>query len=102
MRAIYLATLDKVRPALVLTREDVVPHLTKITVAPITGRIRGLSTEVAVGPENGLDTNSVVSCDNLITVPTTDLGRRIGFLLPGQEAELTRALVAAFDLAAPG
>ena len=102
MRAIYLATLDKVRPAVVLTREAVLPHLTKITVAPITSRIRGLSTEIPVGPANGLDKNSVVSCDNLITIPTTALGRQVGFLLPEQEAELTRALVAAFDLVVPG
>ena len=98
MRPIHVATLDKARPVLVLTRELVRPHLTRVTVAPITSTIRGLSTEVPVGWANGLDQESVVSCDNVVTVPTTALGRQIGRLLPEQEVALTAALHAAFDL----
>ena len=98
MRPIHLARLDKRRPVLVLTRELVRPHLGRVTVAPITGTVRGLSTEVPVGRQNGLDRESVISCDNIVTVPVTALGRQIGFLLPGQELELTRAIHAAFDL----
>jgi mRNA interferase MazF len=33
-----------------------------------------------------------------VTVPKTVLGRQIGYLLPGQEAALTAAVHAAFDL----
>jgi len=80
MRPIHVAHLDKARPVLILTREAVRPHLTRVTVAPITGTIRGLSTEVPVGRENGVDHESVVSCDNILTVPTTALGRHIGYL----------------------
>jgi mRNA interferase MazF len=50
MRPIHTAQLEKRRPVLVLTRELVRPHRTLVTVAPITSTIRGLSTEVAVGP----------------------------------------------------
>jgi mRNA interferase MazF len=67
-------------------------------VAPITTTVRGLSTEVQVGPANGLDHPCVVSCDNLVTVPATTLGRQLGFLLPAQEVALTAAIRAAFDL----
>jgi mRNA interferase MazF len=98
MRPIHLATLDKTRPVLVLTRELVRPHLTRVTVAPITSTVRGLSTEIPVGPENGLDKSSVVSCDNVVTIPAAALGRQIGRLLPQQEPVLTAALHAAFDL----
>lgn len=98
MRPIHLARLDKTRPVLVLTRAQVRPHLSRVTVAPITSTMLGLSTEVAVGPENGLDHPSVVSCDNVLTVPTSSLGRQIGRLLPEQEVALTAALHAAFDL----
>lgn len=98
MRPIHLATLDKTRPVLVLTRELVRPHLTRVTVAPITTTIRGLSSELAVGPVNGLDHPSVVSCDSVVTIPTAALGRQIGRLLPEQEPALTAALHAAFDL----
>lgn len=98
MRPIHTAQLDKVRPVLVLTREVVRPHLTRVTVAPITTTIRGLSTEVPVGRRNGLHQASVISCDNIVTVPAAALGPQIGYLLPAQEAALTNAVQAAFDL----
>ena len=98
MRPIHAARLDRVRPVLVLTREIVRPHLARVTVAPITTTVRGLSTEVPVGPGNGLDHACVVSCDNLLTVPTEVLGRHLGYLLPDQEPALGEAIRAAFDL----
>jgi mRNA interferase MazF len=98
MRPIHTTRLDKTRPVVILTRELVRPHLNRVTVAPITSTIRGLSTEVAVGPVNGLDHDSVISCDNIVTVPASALGRHLGYLLPAQELELTTAIHAAFDL----
>lgn len=98
MRPIHVADLDKARTVLVLTRDLVRPHLAQVTVAPITSTVRGLSTEVAVGPANGLDAPSVVNCDTIITIAGAELGRRIGFLLPTQEPALTDAIHAAFDL----
>ncbi|MEO7194806.1 MAG: type II toxin-antitoxin system PemK/MazF family toxin [Pseudonocardiaceae bacterium] len=98
MRPIHAARLDKTRPVLILTRELVRPHLTRVTVAPITSTIRGLSTEVPVGPANGLDHDSVVSCDNIVTVPASALGHHVGYLFPAQEAALAAAIRAAFDL----
>jgi mRNA interferase MazF len=98
VRPIYTARLDEKRPVLVLTRELVRPHLTNVTVAPITTTIRGLSTEVPVGSLNGLVRRSVVSCDNIVTIPASALDRQIGYLLPAQETALTTAIHAAFDL----
>ena len=98
MRPIHVAHLDKTRPVLILTREVVRPYLSRVTVAPITRTVRGLSTEVPVGSANGLDQDSVVTCDNITTVPTSTLGRQIGSLLPAQEAELATAIRAALDL----
>jgi len=98
MRPIHIAQLDKARPVLVLTRELVRPHLTTVTVAPITTTIRGLSTEVPVDTANGLAGSSVVSCDNITTVPTSALGAHIGVLLDHQEQLLSDAIQAAFDL----
>jgi mRNA interferase MazF len=92
MRAIYAARLDTTRPVLILTREVVRPHLGRVTVAPITSTIRGLSTEVPVGPANGLGHASVVSCDTIVTVPVSALERLLGFLLAQQETALTDAI----------
>jgi mRNA interferase MazF len=98
MRPIHVARLDKSRPVLVLTRELVRPHLKTVTVAPITTTIRGLSSEVAVDATNGLAEPSVVTCDNITTIPTDAMGEQIGVLLDSQERALSEAIKAAFDL----
>lgn len=98
MRAIHLAELDKTRLVLVLTRELVRPHMARVTVAPITTTVRGLSTEVPVGRANGLENSCVVSCDNIVTIPKSALGRQIGYFLPSQETALVAAIRSAFDL----
>jgi mRNA interferase MazF len=98
MRAIHIARLDKARPVLILTRELVRPHLRTVTVAPITTTVRGLSTEVSVDKANGLTAPSVVSCDNITTVPSDAVGEQIGVLLDSQEPALSEAIAAAFDL----
>jgi mRNA interferase MazF len=98
MRPIHVAQLDQARPVLVLTRAAVRPYLNRVTVAPVTTTIRGLSTEVPVGQANGLDRDSVVSCDNILTIPASALGRPVGHLLDAQEPLLSQAIRNAFDL----
>ncbi|MDO5676450.1 MAG: type II toxin-antitoxin system PemK/MazF family toxin [Propionibacteriaceae bacterium] len=101
MREIRIAHLDKSRPVLVLTRELARPAMSKVTVAPITSTIRGLSSEVALGPRNGLDHESVASLDSVLTIPSDRLGQTIGFLTGAQEADLARAIILAYDLDIP-
>lgn len=101
MREICLVRLDKTRPALVLTREAARGAMTKVTVAPITTSIKGLSSEVRVGPDNGLDHECAVALDNVVTVPVELLGRTVGYLNAEQEAELARAVILAHDLELP-
>ena len=101
MREICLAQLDKTRPVLILTRDVAREAMTKVTVAPITSTVKGLSSEVPLGAPNGLDDGCAVSIDNVVTIPTTRLGRTIGFLSLDQEQQLARAVVLAFDLEIP-
>lgn len=98
MHPIWLARLDKTRPVLVLTREEVREVRGLVTVAPITSTVRGLRSEVAVGPANGLDHDCVINLDLIATVPRAALVRPLGALLEPQESDLTRALHEAFDL----
>src|SRR3954466_5532101 len=98
MRPIHVAALDKARPVLVLTRELVRPHLSTVTVAPITTTVRGLSTELPLDAANGLDGPCVASCDHVTTIPKGALGEQVGMLLDRQEASLSAAVRAAFDL----
>jgi mRNA interferase MazF len=99
MHPIWLARIDKTRPVLVLTREEVRAVRQLVTVAPITSTVRGLRSEVAVGQRNGLDHDSVVNLDSIATVPRDLLVRPLGALLEQQEYDLTRAFHDAFDLA---
>ncbi|HYN29385.1 MAG TPA: type II toxin-antitoxin system PemK/MazF family toxin [Dermatophilaceae bacterium] len=101
MREICLVRLDTTRPALVLTREAARTAMTKVTIAPITSTIKGLSSEVPVGPANGLDHDCAISLDNVLTVPVDALGRTVGYLSGDQEAQLARAVVLAYDLEVP-
>lgn len=101
MREICLARLDKTRPVLVLTRGAAKAAMTKVTVAPITSTVKGLSSEVPVGRANGLDHDGAVSIDNVVTIPAELLGRTLGFIAPEQERQLARAVVLAYDLDVP-
>lgn len=98
MRPIHVAIVDKRRPVVVLTREEVRPYLGWVTVAPIASTAKGLATEVPVGRANGLDRESVITCDNIATIAVSELGKQIGFLFDAQEAQLAEAIATAFDL----
>jgi mRNA interferase MazF len=60
---LWLAELDKPRPVVVLTRDPLGSHLNAVVVGPVTSTVRGLSTEVPVGPEDGARISSVVNLD---------------------------------------
>ena len=98
MRAIASVQLDKRRPALILTRQSKLHLLSWVTIAPITSTIRGLTTEVRVGARNGLDRDSVVSCDNISTVRRGAVYDTVGLFFDDQESELARAISDAFEL----
>ena len=78
---VWLASLDKVRPVVVLTRDPLGRYLHSVIVGPVTSNIRGLATEVAVGPTDGFEP-SVVNLDNLQLVERTLLVRKVGLVAP--------------------
>lgn len=69
-----------------------------VTCAPVYTRGHGLSTQVAVGPDEGLKHPSWISCDNLISVPKSDLTNFVGSLPSSKVAELNHALKVALDV----
>ena len=86
------------RPAVVVTRNTLIPLLTTVTVARVTSTIRGLRTEVDVGAAHGLDRDSVVNCTDVFTVPKGAVGRTRGSLGPVGLRQLDRALRIALEL----
>jgi mRNA interferase MazF len=87
----------KARPYLVLTRDEAIPVLRTILVAPVTRTIRGIPTEVPLGAEEGLPSDAVASMDNVLPFPKSLLVRRLGSLAPDRRGEPCEALRAATD-----
>jgi mRNA interferase MazF len=93
---------DRRRPVLVLTRQEVIGHLHTVTIAPITSTIRGIASEVPVGPEVGLKGPSAINLDHVATVPRDGLRSYLGSLAPEQMDRVRAALLFALGFAGPG
>jgi mRNA interferase MazF len=70
----------KRRPVLVVSRDEVIPVLNNVVVAPVTSTIRTIPTCIPVGPDEGIDRDSVATFDNLAAVPKSVLTTRLGTL----------------------
>ena len=86
---------DKQRPVVVLTRSRALPYLHSVTIAPVTSTIRGIDSEVIIGPDEGLKRISVVNLDNVQTVDQRQLRRYVGSLSDAKMREVCRALAVA-------
>ena len=80
------------RPACILTRQAAIAVLHAVLVASATRTVRGIPTEVLLGPDDGMPEACALSFDNLTTVPKALLTERITRLSPAQLAELCPAL----------
>ena len=82
-----------------LTRDAAIAVLTSVTCAPITRTIRGVRSEVELGPEHGLPEPCVISCDNVITIPLDDLDDEpVGHLDEVTRARLDQSLRYSLDI----
>ncbi|PYQ19852.1 MAG: MazF family transcriptional regulator [Acidobacteria bacterium] len=70
-----------------------------VICAPVYSQVLGLSTEVIVGPEEGLPRTSAVRCDFLALMFKRKLTGFVSSLSPRKLSELNRALAIALDLA---
>ncbi|HTO88937.1 MAG TPA: type II toxin-antitoxin system PemK/MazF family toxin [Thermoanaerobaculia bacterium] len=86
---------DKIRPVLVLTRQEVIGLLHTVMVAPITSTIRGAPSEVAVGLREGLKHESAVNLDHVQTVERARLVGYVGRVGPETMSLVCRALAVA-------
>ncbi|MGO9863091.1 MAG: type II toxin-antitoxin system PemK/MazF family toxin [Terriglobales bacterium] len=69
-----------------------------VICAPVFTSGEGLSTQVEVGPDEGLKHSSWIMCDNLISLRKAELTQYIGSLPRTKTAELNMALKMALDL----
>jgi mRNA interferase MazF len=87
-----LASPDKERPVLILTRDSIIGHLTTVTVAPITSTIRGVPSEVVLDIDDGMKAACAVNLHNAVTVAQDRLGRRVSTLSTARMHEVCAAL----------
>lgn len=83
---------NKRRPVLVVSRNEAIPVLSNVVVAPVTTTLRSIPTCLAVGPEEGIDRESVATFDNLAAVPKATLTIRLGSLGLDGRAKMCEAL----------
>ena len=86
------------RPVVILTRDDAMPYLNKVTVAEITTQGKGYRTEVDIDLQADLSQHSFVQLDNIQTIPITRLERYIGTLDDDTMKVIGRKVVLALNL----
>ena len=89
---------DKKRPVLILTRDSVLEYLNEVTIAPITGTVRNIPSEVFLTKADGMLRDCAVNCDHLQTVPKGKIGPLITSLLPARMVDVGQAIRFALDI----
>ena len=69
-----------------------------VVCAPVFSSGEGLSTQVGIGPDEGLKHPSWIMCDNLVSLRKADLTYFLGSLTRAKLSELNQSLKMALDL----
>ena len=89
---------DKKRPVLILTRDSVLEYLPEVTIAPVTGTVRDIPSEVFLSTTDGMPRDCAVNCDHLQTVSKGKIGSVITSLSPARMADVGQAIRFALDI----
>ena len=95
---VWSARMDKVRPVVIASRNDVDGVRSRTTVAVVTKTVRGIPTEVTLDRRDGFDALCVINCDELVTIEKSRLERRRGALSSARSSEFDDALRFALQL----
>ena len=87
----------KPRPYLVLSRDRAIPVLVRVVAAPVSSTVRGIPSEVPLGPTEGLPIPCAASMDNVITIRKGYLVRRMGAVDRARRRDVCEAFAAAID-----
>ena len=95
---VWETSLEKTRPVIIISRDDVRGIRSSTTIAKVTSTIRGTPNEVVVDHRDGVSHLSAINCDDVVTVRKDRLLRRVGRLSQTQIDELDHALRFALGL----
>ena len=90
-----------IRPAVLVTRDEAYSIKSNVTVVPVTRTVRGIPTELRLGPSDGLPKVGVANADEIVTVPRRLLGNRLTTLSRAKVEHLDDALRFALSLDRP-
>lgn len=94
--------VDDPKPArvfLIVSRQALIDsNFSTVVCAPVFSVRGGLTTQVAVGPAEGLKHDSAVLCDGLMSIEKTRLTDFVGELSSAKLRELDHALAAALAI----
>lgn len=83
----------------VVSRQSLIESaFSTVTCAPVYSARHGLSTQLSVGPEEGLKHDSAIHCDELVSLPKSVLTDYVGTLSVSRIRDLNRALAVALEL----
>ncbi len=86
----------------VVSRQPLVDsRFSSLICAPVYSQHDGLSTQVSIGPEEGLKKDSSVHCDELVSLPKSFLTHYVGSLNHTKQQEVDGALAIAVGLDPP-
>ncbi|MFN2470196.1 MAG: type II toxin-antitoxin system PemK/MazF family toxin [Gaiellaceae bacterium] len=83
------------RPHLLLTRQAAIPVLNALLCVPATRSLRGIPTEVRIGPKDGMPEECALSLDNLTAIDRSYFVERICRLGPERMHDVCTALALA-------
>ncbi len=86
------------RPVVLVSREESYSVRSRCIVVPLTRTVRGIPTEVRLGPADGLSKAGVANADEIVTIPRSLLKGRITALAGSRIEELDRALAFALGI----
>lgn len=89
----------RARPFVVVSRQALIgTRFSSVICAPVYSAHDGLTTQIAVGPDEGLKHDSSIHCDELVSLPKHMLTTYLGMLSPAKIEILNQALKTALDL----
>ena len=95
---VWSARMDKLRPVVIASRNDLNGVRAQTTVAVVTTTLRGIPTEVTLDQRDGFESSCAINCDELVTIEKSRLERRRGALSISRLSEFDDALRFALQL----
>lgn len=87
------------RVFVIVSRQTLIDtKFSSLVCAPVYSRHDGLSTQVAVGLDEGLKKESSIHCDELVSLPKTVLTNYVGRLSEEKMDRLSHAVLCALEL----